>query len=391
MYVVEIVNHRDIAVRYGYGHAAGVSLELEKQLDTIRRERDLLFRLSESTLVLILFGTRKLGQIRLAASRLTRTFEKLSNADTKIAVGCAGAGGDRVSPVRLLSAADEALSEAALNSARCAVRYGDSLVAKTSVQLMPSHVAHAIEQDELKVWYQPQIDSQTGAVDGAEALLRWPNCPMSAGPEDIVDAAKRGNLIDKLTRAVLNRAIQDWVSWKKLGLDLSLSVNVDPAVLTHPNFANDVSDSLAIWNMPASRLVVEVTENGFNTDDKATYANFEALQELGTGISIDDFGTGTSSLSQFESVPANEVKIDKSFILTLDQERTKRRMVKAIIHLAHSFGKAVVAEGVENEASRQLLVDMGCDQLQGFFFSRPVPVAEFLEFAMRDTEHASTG
>ena len=391
MYVVEFVNHRDIAVRYGYGHAAGVSLELEKQLDTIRRERDLLFRLSESTLVLILFGTRKLGQIRLAASRLTRTFERLSNADTKIAVGCAGAGGDTVSAVRLLSAADEALSEAAQNAARCAVRYGDSLAAETSVQLMPSHVAHAIEQDELKVWYQPQIDAKTGSIDGAEALLRWPTCPMSVGPEDIVDAAKRGNLIDKLTRSVLNRAVQDWVSWTDDGFDLSLSVNVDPAVLTHQNFANDVADSLAIWNMPASRLVLEVTENGFNTNDKVTYENFKNLQKIGVRISIDDFGTGTSSLSQFERVPANELKIDKSFILTLDQERTKRRMVEAIIHLAHSFRKTVVAEGVENEASRELLVKMGCDQLQGFFFSRPVPIAEFLDFAKRETQHASTG
>ena len=202
-------------------------------------------------------------------------------------------------------------------------------------------------------------------------------------PADFIPLAEQSGLILPLTWFVLNRALAQTKEWQKLGLSLTVSVNVPAQMLNDLDFPNRVANTLEELDFPPGKLILEVTETGAMVDSAATIESLTRLRVKGIGLSIDDFGTGYSSLVELYRMPFNELKIDKSFVMECDHSVEARTIVEAIVGLGHKLGMSVCAEGVETEAVLRFLQELGCERAQGFLYSRPLPAARVAAFAAR--------
>jgi diguanylate cyclase (GGDEF)-like protein len=249
----------------------------------------------------------------------------------------------------------------------------------------------ALRQDALEVHYQPQACSRTGRVTGFEALLRW-NHPKFGfvPPPEIIAVAHRTGLIRDLTDSVLRQALRARATWATAGHDLDVSVNVTPADIADYALPERVDAELRATGTPPGALVVEITESDAMRDPERSLVVLRALEARGVRLSIDDFGTGHSSLSYLDRLPVHEVKIDQSFVFRLEKDPTDSTIVRATVTLAHDLGLRVVAEGVENDLAKTLIGEIGCDLYQGFGLARPMPGDELLGWLARHEAHAST-
>jgi len=198
-------------------------------------------------------------------------------------------------------------------------------------------------------------------------------------PDVFISVADATGQIEPLTWFGINSAFRQRDDWTDRWGPLSVAINVTPRLVEQGDLADVVSNAKGLWNVPAEQITIEVTENALMRPDES----FESLNDLrttGARVSIDDFGTGYSSLSYFNSIPADELKIDRSFVMKMLEDDGYSRIVSTIINLAHDFGLKVTAEGVENCQTADALAAMGCDYLQGFYFSRPLPQAEFVNW-----------
>ncbi|HEY5182186.1 MAG TPA: GGDEF and EAL domain-containing protein [Dermatophilaceae bacterium] len=236
-------------------------------------------------------------------------------------------------------------------------------------------LAQALADNELTVSYQPIINLSTGRLDKLEALARWAPGGRPVSPEVFVRVADSSHLIDSLFRFVLGEACAQLARWTALpgGSDVSVAVNISPSQLSSPALPQYIAAELARHGLAGDRLVLEITETGGLVDTATSQAVCHELRRLGVGLSMDDLGTGLSSLARLRDLPINEVKIDRSFVSNLDQDDARRRFVWGVVAFAERVGLTVVAEGVEREAERDALTRLGCHRAQGFLFSRPVP------------------
>jgi len=238
--------------------------------------------------------------------------------------------------------------------------------------------AEALNENAFELYYQPKVHARSGAVVGAEALLRWQlDGYGQVPPERIVRMAEETGKIYDLSKWVLNRALRQRKQWSG-SFDLPVSVNIPASMVNHPDLANMIHDALSIWGVAAEMLTVEITEDAVIEDKEAGFHILQELRQQGITISIDDFGTGYSSLSYFQHIPATELKIDKSFVQHLLDREVEQELVRIVIYLGHLFGLRVDAEGVEDRATQERLRELGCDVIQGYLYSRPLPTAEFL-------------
>lgn len=189
--------------------------------------------------------------------------------------------------------------------------------------------------------------------------------------------------MQELTRFVFTAGIRSAAEWPDTGDRLGLAVNMEATSLQHAETVDMLSNALSIWGGDNCDLIVEVTESTLVTDCDSNFERLRALRSAGIGVSIDDFGTGYSSLSYFRNIPATELKIDKSFTSNMLESDRDRRLVEAIIWLAHQFGMTVVAEGVQNSSEIKLLTALKCDVIQGFYFSEALPHDEFCRWLSR--------
>jgi EAL domain-containing protein (putative c-di-GMP-specific phosphodiesterase class I) len=206
-----------------------------------------------------------------------------------------------------------------------------------------------------------------------EALLRW-NHPERGiiGPEIFIPLAERFGLINGLGNWVINEVCRQMGAWSREGTRMSVAINLSMHQLRQDEFADSIRQALKRYQLEPSQLICELTESVAMKDVEATQKFFKKLAAIGVRLSIDDFGTGHSSLSYLRQLPARQLKIDRSFINDLETNSDARAIVKAVINLAHVLDLSVVAEGVETEGQRRILEELKCDELQGFFFSRPM-------------------
>jgi diguanylate cyclase (GGDEF)-like protein len=232
----------------------------------------------------------------------------------------------------------------------------------------------AVAESELVVHYQPLVDLPNGGAQRAEALVRWehPNRGLLS-PAEFLPLAEHTGLIRPVTRYVLDVALRDCALWAQAGLAMGVSVNLSARDLLDLELADEVEELLARHGVDPGRLQLEITENTILTDPERVRATLSRLRELGVGLSIDDFGTGFSSLGQLKRLPVDVVKIDKSFVLNMAHDENDDVIVRSTIELGHNLGLQVVAEGVETQETWNRLVDLGCDTAQGFYLSRPLP------------------
>jgi diguanylate cyclase (GGDEF)-like protein/PAS domain S-box-containing protein len=240
-----------------------------------------------------------------------------------------------------------------------------------------NELREGITRGELVLHYQPKVDLTAGLrTTGVEALVRWQH--PSSGllmPAEFMPEAEDSELIEPLTKWVLNEAVRQQSAWNDAGLDLTMAVNISAHSLKqHSDLPDTVLGLTDEWNIPPGRLTLEVTENAIINSDMAHV--LDLLHAMGEQLSIDDFGTGHSSLAYLQNLTVDEIKIDRSFVMNLPTVKGDAMIVHSTIELAHNLGLTVVAEGVEDEATLKILVDDGCDIGQGYFFSRPCAAPE---------------
>ena len=229
--------------------------------------------------------------------------------------------------------------------------------------------------------YQPKLDIRTGTVIGAEALVRWHHPERGPiQPDRFIPLVEEHGRARDLTAHVMAQALEDAQHWDKLGFVMNVAVNVSATLLADHEFIELVGERLRASLLPAKRVTIEVTESAAMDSPERAIAALESWRALGVSISIDDYGTGQSSLGYLQKLPATELKIDKSFIQTVGSDRRNAIMVRSTIALAHELGMKVVAEGIEDQACLSALAEMECDTAQGYFIARPMAADAMTEF-----------
>lgn len=239
-------------------------------------------------------------------------------------------------------------------------------------------VRSALNEHELEVYLQPKVSLATGKVTSAEALVRWDHPTYGAiSPEEFVPLLYQAGMIGGLTRFVLSQAAEFAKKSKDAGSCIPISVNFTPRDLLDPDLPGHIAEILSTHGLVGADLVVEITEDAMIVDLEASIASLERIRELGIRISLDDFGTGYSSLQHLHRLPVDELKIDRSFVSSLNLSEDAAAIVRASIGLARDLGMKTVGEGVEDLATVNSLIELGCDEVQGFFVSPPIPCPEF--------------
>jgi diguanylate cyclase (GGDEF)-like protein len=244
----------------------------------------------------------------------------------------------------------------------------------------------ALERREFELYYQPKIHAASGEITGAEALLRWRHPQRGVvSPALFVPVAERFGLIAALGNWVIDEACRQARVWRDQGLRMRVAINLSAHQFRQPDLAERIGAALELRQINPALLTCEITESVAMEETNGTAQIFDKLAKLGVHISVDDFGTGYSSLAYLRKLPAEELKIDRGFVLDLEHSGDARAVVDAVIKLGHALGLKVVAEGVETEAQNQILRRMGCDELQGYLFARPMSAQALTLWAVNDT------
>jgi diguanylate cyclase (GGDEF)-like protein len=256
--------------------------------------------------------------------------------------------------------------------------------AREQIELLRD-LRQAMARNQFELYFQPKIHAPSGEITGAEALLRWhhPERGM-VSPAVFVPIAERFGLIGVLGQWVIDDACRQARAWRDQGLRMRVAINLSVHQLRQPDLAERIAKALQAHQVNPQLLTCEITESAAMEDAEGTRRIFERLAAIGVNISIDDFGTGYSSLSYLRKLPASELKIDRSFVLDLETSADARAVVDAVVKLAQALGLKVVAEGVETEGQNRILRSLGCDELQGYLFAKPMSAKALALWAMQD-------
>ena len=305
-------------------------------------------------------------------------FVEAQPIDITATFGLALAAGGAVSADELMRCADLAL-ERARREKRVLAVYEEAFKPAARDQLsLLGELRHAVEHDELRLFFQPKMELKTGRVSGAEVLLRWQHPTRGLlGPGEFIPFAEQTGFIRRLTRWTLNQAVAQGARWNKAGNPLPLAVNISADDIADARLDSRVAGLLTRHQLPPALLTLEVTESGFIEDPTRALAMLDAIAALGVSLSIDDFGTGYSSLSHLARMPVHELKIDRSFVQGLESDAEFAHVVRSAIDMGHGLHLKVVAEGIETEQAAARLRDFGCDIAQGYLYAKPMPLAAF--------------
>jgi diguanylate cyclase (GGDEF)-like protein len=390
------------------GHAAGDRLlrDAAARLARTVRGGELAARLGGDEFTFLLEGVRnKDGAERMVArvfAQLERPFlieghEVLMTASVGIALN----EGPRCSADELVRRADVALYRAKAAGRNCWKVFdqkGQPESAQSVEHLeLGAQLKTAIDQNELRLYFQPEIDLVTGAIKGFEALVRWqhPNRGLLA-PAAFIPPAEESGFIRAIGRWVLRAACLEAVSWEGRfpdAAEATISVNVSSSEFSARGFVAEVERTLANTHLNPARLKLEITETALMQDLPSALATMNELRLLGVKLAIDDFGTGYSSLNYLRRFPVDTLKIDQTFVREVDTDAKVRAIVQAIVVLAHALEIDVTAEGIETIGQLRTLMEANCDRAQGYLFARPLPVEaldDYLRAKRRDLEALAT-
>jgi len=248
---------------------------------------------------------------------------------------------------------------------------------RTGHLAMAQELRHAIEHDQLMLHYQPKAHLRTGLVTRVEAPVRWRHPEKGLiSPAQFIPLAERTGLIKSMTNQILDIALRQCREWRQLGTPMSVAVNLSTRTLQESFLVDVVLGLLEKWEVDPGFLKLEITESSILSDPDRVIDILESLQRKGVHFSLDDFGTGYSSLSYLRKLPVDEIKIDQSFVKDMVHSGSDAEIVGATIGLAHNLGRQVVAEGIEDKDTWDMLRDLGCDLGQGYYLSKPLPPDE---------------
>jgi diguanylate cyclase (GGDEF)-like protein len=381
-----------------FGHHTGDQLlaQLGTRLGSVLRGSDTIARLGGDEFA-VLLPTATVEDAREIADRLLQMLDEpfaLGGLQLEIdaSIGIALAPEHGSDADTLLRRADVAMYVAKRSGSGHALYTAEQDQHSPMRLAMVAELRRAFDHNELFLYFQPKVSLSGGHITSAEALVRWQHPRHGLlGPDQFVPIAEQTGLIRPLARWVLEAALRQCNRWRQSGLDLAVAVNLSMRNLHDAEIADMIRQLLTRWGIPPSRLVIEITESSLMADAARAMEVLGRLRAMGVGISIDDFGTGYSSLAYLKRLPVDELKIDKSFVAHMATDENDAAIVRSTIGLAHDLGLVVVAEGIEDQATWDMLTALGCDVAQGFFVSRPLPAAalgEWLESSRWEPRHA---
>ncbi|MGA2520524.1 MAG: bifunctional diguanylate cyclase/phosphodiesterase [Acidimicrobiales bacterium] len=367
-----------------FGHPAGDELlrQVGPRLSLAVRDADLLVRLGGDELGVVLMDAGAADAALVAQrieAQLTEPFGlHMVNANIGASIGIALAPSDATDSAALLWCADVAMYRAKLGNMPFAF-YDEDLDGGEDQLRLVDELRDAVDRRAFVLHYQPQLDLRSGQILAVEALVRWPHPRLGLVPPlKFLPLAEEAGLMGPLTALILDAALAQCAAWRDAERPLAVSVNISASNLLDAGFTDLVWRLLERHRLPAEALVLEITETSIITDFEGSKAVIERLRDLGIVISIDDFGAGFTSLAYLSSLAVRELKLDRAFITGLGHGGRARdlELVRATIELGHAMGLRVVAEGIEDAATLDVLSDLGCDLAQGYFISRPMPPEE---------------
>jgi len=370
------------------GHSAGdealqmITVRLRERL----REVDTIARLGGDEFAVILESVTEKGQALRVAEKIMGAMAdplvlKGEEVFVTASIGIAVYPADADSMEKLIENAELAMYQAKQEGRNTAQLYSPDPNPRRSAGLgMESRLRRALERDEFLLHFQPKVDIRTGAITGAEALVRWRNPDLGmVSPADFIPIAEETGLIVPIGEWVLHSACAQAGAWQREGHPISMAVNLSARQFRQSSLCETVELALADSALEAGHLELEITESMIMHRPEQTIATLKRLHDIGLILSVDDFGTGYSSLSYLKRFPVHKLKIDQSFVRELHKNADDAAIVRAVIALAASLNLKTVAEGVETEQQLIYLAGLHCDEYQGYYFSKPLPAAEFLE------------
>lgn len=365
------------------GHAVGDELlkQVAVRLASLGQQEMFLARLGGDEFVLVAPAADDEAagvvarQVHRALSQSFRLAGVALGMDASLGIAVSPRDGTEYST--LLRRADIAMYAAKQNGSHVEI-YSAAIDGHTAEQLaLVAELRAVVAARSLAVYYQPKLDLHEGRVIGVEALVRWSHPERGfIPPDEFIPIAERTGLIAALTSHVLDTALAQCATWRAAGFDLGIAVNLSPRVLHAPGFEKDLTAALARHDVAAASLTLEVTESNLMADVEKTITVLRRLRAVGVHLSIDDLGTGYSSLAYLKRLPVDEIKLDKAFVLGMADDPDDEAIVRAIVDVGHRLRMHVVAEGVEDECTYGLLRSIGCDIGQGYWMSRPLPAAD---------------
>src|SRR5574341_961019 len=378
IFLVNVNRFKDINNSIGFQRGDLLLKHVGSRLRALLPPSELVARLGGDEFAVLLSGADVPARVPAMSQKILNGFEtpfRIAGLPilVKASLGIAFYPDHGTDPESLLERANVALSESKKSERYVVYEAGQDHSSSEHLSVL-SELRDAIEQNHLFLDFQPKVEISTRRVIGVEALVRWQHPIQGVIPPDqfIVPAEQTG-LIKPLTQQVLTSALREAAQWRAAGHPLNVAVNLSARLLHDRDLANQIADLLTAHDLPPSSLILEITESAIAVDPPRAQKTLGLFREMGVRISMDDFGTGQSSLGHLRDFPMDELKIDRSFILGLTVPRSGVAMVRAIIEMGHSLGMSVVAEGVEDEEVWHKLATLGCDAAQGYYISPPLP------------------
>jgi diguanylate cyclase (GGDEF)-like protein/PAS domain S-box-containing protein len=368
-----------------FGHHYGDELlrQIAPRLTAVLRSVDTLARLGGDEFAVLLQNVHEVEDATEVANALLVALSAPFHVegvdlDVEASVGVVISGEHGEDPVTLMQHADIAMYIAKRQHLGV-FAYDPSVDGHSATKLaMIGDLRRGLRRGELVLHYQPKVNIATGDLVGVEGLVRWQHPEHGlVSPDAFIPLAERTGLINPLTRHILDTALAQARIWIDAGRPLPIAVNLSARNLHNERFAAQVDELLAVHDVPAHLLELEVTETAIMIDPVRACQMLEKLSALGIRLSLDDFGAGYTSLSQLKALPISEIKIDRSFVKMMNEDRRDRVIVQSIIALGHNLGLVLVAEGVETQGALATLASFGCDVIQGYYMTRPIPIAAF--------------
>jgi diguanylate cyclase (GGDEF)-like protein/PAS domain S-box-containing protein len=375
-------------VNDAFGHYIGDALltEVGKRIRAGVRDQDTVARLEGKKFILLLPNTPASGAAHLASELLRKLAQpyRLEGHDLSMtaSIGIASCPENGMDFDMLLKSVEMAMQRAQTSGRDMYQFCSDDMYHEVlASERMTKALREAVQLDQLQLLYQPFVDLQHGRIIGLEALLRWQHPELGAiSPAQFIPLAEKSGLINDFGEWVLRRACRDIRNWLNSEIEVpQVAVNVSPIQFRENNFIAQIKSAIAEWQVDPALICIEVTEGALMDNVVRSSTVLKELRELGLKLSLDDFGTGYSSLSYLKRFPFDKVKIDQSFVSDITSDRNDAVIVNVIISMAHGLGLKVIAEGVETEAQCEILRTGACDEIQGYFFSKPVDAESIAE------------
>ena len=374
------------------GHHAGDLLlcEVARKISSSVRKSDIVARIGGDEFVVVIEGTLLAADAGQVAQKI---IDQLSEAipieghdlhtTPSIGIGIYPEDGDTCE--NLMKNADVAMYHAKSAGRNNYQFYAEHMNQAAAIRIqMEARLRAALTGDEFKLHFQPQIDLKTGKISGIEALIRWENAELgTVSPGSFIPLAEEIGLIVPISEWVLRTACRTAKNWLDAGIEFGcMSINISPQQFRQRDFPQRLEQIMRETGLTAKHLELEITESTIMETAEVTVAVLMRLKELGLALAVDDFGTGYSSLAYLKRFPIDRLKIDRSFVMDLETDPSDAAIASAVIALAHSLGLRVVAEGVETQGQSDFLSRQGCDSVQGYFYSKPVPETEAAAFCL---------